>query len=45
MCDKTGVYVDSISDLSDENWPSDFDPLGLIYDATNAETRVNSGRL
>ena len=34
------VQVYSISDLSDENWPSDFDPLWLIYDATNVETRV-----
>ena len=39
------VQVDLISDLSDENWPSDFDPLWLIYDATNVETRVTFNHL
>ena len=43
-----GLQVDEFRliqfQTSGENWPSDFDPLWLIYDATNIETRVNFGR-
>ena len=36
--------VDPSFNGSDQNWWSDFDPLLLIYDATNVEMRVNFGR-